>query len=156
MKITSIEVDTDIYPLAAVQAAAYIFIQDNFIRIEKGKKSNIVIVKSKSSGRNFEDGFFNELLHQTLRLRISENSRSIRDRIVIQALSSASQNASKKDSQSKPAAEDMEADVVLEQEIEKLLKEAEEGSYKTDPLKISVPWEETDNSKSGNDVGDSK
>ena len=64
---------------------------------------------------------------------------------MIQALSSASQKAAKKAAKEEVSAEEQAADVVLEQEIEKLLKEAEAGSYKTDPLKISVPWEQAGN-----------
>ncbi|MBO4556436.1 MAG: hypothetical protein J5706_06710 [Elusimicrobiales bacterium] len=154
-KKTTIEIDTDIYPLAAVQAAAYIFLRDNFIRIEKGEKPNIVVVKVKSISENIEDEFFNELLHETLRFRISENAKGIRERLVIQALSSASRISDSTVS-SEPSSSQAEADVILEQEIEKLLKEAEEGSYKTDPLKISVPWEESENACGAKKKGSGK
>lgn len=144
-----IKVDTDIYPLDAVKAAAYIFLQDNFVRIEKTETPNIVAVMIKSAVENIKDSFFNELLHETLRFKISENSKSLRERIVIRALASANNQPKKIQKNESETTDNVpSSDVVLEQEIEKLLKEANEGSYTTDPLKISVPWEETDNSLS--------
>jgi len=147
MKKNIIQIDTDIYPLDAVKAAAYIFLQDNFVRIEKTDAPGIVSVIVKSASENVKDSFFNELLHETLRFKISENSKSIRERIVIRALASANNQTKKtqQEAQLEAGFDKNASDVVLEQEIEKLLKEASQGSYTTDPLKISVPWEETYN-----------
>ena len=145
MKKQIIHVDTDIYPLDAVKAAASIFLQGNFVRIKKTDAQGIVSVIVKSASENVKDSFFNELLHETLRFKISENSKSIRERIVIRALASANNQTKKtqQEAQMEAGFDKNAADVVLEQEIEKLLKEASQGSYITDPLKISVPWEET-------------
>ena len=140
-----IKVDTDIYPLEAVQYAAYLFMEGRHVKIDKTDEANIVSVKIRDVAKNnfSEEEFFNELLHYSLRVRISEHNRVIRERIVLQALSSALRHPEKKSMpQNKPEAPSS-ADVVLEQEIEKLLKEAESGSYKNDPLNIAIPWEES-------------
>lgn len=134
------EVDLSVYPLEAVQAAAYTFYDDCYCKISRIKDTEkaVVTIKAKEAGTELsEDVFFNELLHSTLRFRLSEKNQTIRERVVIQALSAAAGGQKEKTSE-----HGEEADVLLEQEIEKLLKEAESGSYKTDPLDISVPWED--------------
>ena len=141
-----LEVDTSIYPIGAILLAAQVFLPDSFVKIERSNKSGFVVLYVKNLTEKKKDLFFNDLLHSTLRLKISEQSKQIRDRIVVQALSSIL--AKKQLKKNKNVFSDNEvSDVDIQQEVEKLIEEAEKGSYKTDPLDISVPWELSDNAK---------
>jgi len=138
------DVDTDIYPLEAVYAASYVFTPDNFVKITGTGRKNSVSVEIRSKNSNcavIRSEFYNELLHHALRLKISERNSGIRERIVLQALSSAVRTLNKSDGSGQQKKPVQKSDTALEKEIEKLLKEAEAGSYKKDPLEIAVPWE---------------
>ncbi|OGS11261.1 MAG: hypothetical protein A2234_11260 [Elusimicrobia bacterium RIFOXYA2_FULL_58_8] len=135
-----VEVDTAVYPAEAVYAAANTFAGKAFVRLGIKRKGIFVVelgVKPGVGAAGLEGEFYNELLHHALRLKVSARHHALRERIVAQALVSAQLPQGVK-----PAAGKQEAvDAGLEKEIEKLLKEAESGSYKTDPMGIAVPWE---------------
>ncbi|PIU18961.1 MAG: hypothetical protein COT18_09430 [Elusimicrobia bacterium CG08_land_8_20_14_0_20_59_10] len=141
-------VATGIYPREAVFAAANTFAGKAFVRIRGGKKGNLSVELRVKPGINLaaadlEGEFFNELLHHSLRLKVSIRHKVLREKIVAQALVSARVSGA-----SKPAAKQEEKpadDKALEKEIENLLKEAEAGGYKGDPLGIAVPWEKSAN-----------
>ena len=89
---TELKVDTTIYPMEAVQQACYSFIDRAHVRIaSSGKGQAKVCVKAKGAVglEGMEDAFYEELLHQSLRLKVSESNRSIREFIVTKALVSA-------------------------------------------------------------------
>ena len=152
MKIFDFVVSLGIYSLDAVKFASYTFTDNGFVKIEKQDENNVLVsIETDKDPKIVEKLFFNELLHHSLRLKISDRNSKIRERIVIQALVSAVRtpvgasecNSKEKHNinQTDDASKEI-ADKALEEEINKLLKEAEEGSYKEDPLNIAIPWEE--------------
>jgi len=119
-----INLNSKIYPLEAVLNACYIFVDHIYIFLDTDSKGENIKVsfkgKQKLSKKKLEslrDEFMNELLHSTLRYRVSKNNKKIREYIIGRALYSAL-----------PTSE-------LELESEKL-------DYKEDPLGIAIPWEE--------------
>ena len=141
-KIAEFSVETKTYPREAVFAAANTFSEKAFVRVREGKRGCVLVeLRGKPGqrhGADFEGEFYNELLHHALRLKISVRHQALREKIVTQALLSAQGPG-----RGKPAvsAGEKHADAKLEREIEKLLKEAESGDYRKDPLGIAVPWE---------------
>ncbi|MCX5796727.1 MAG: His-Xaa-Ser system protein HxsD [Elusimicrobia bacterium] len=163
-----LKVDSGIYPLEAIQAAAYTFSDRVYIRIARngGGKEVSLSLKQKSGGTDLaaiSDEFHNELLHEALRHRVSQANKKIREFIVTKALVSAQvpsalppaaqaqtpeeecpecaaeAAAAAKASAAQPAAP---VDAELEKEIEKLLSEIEKsGPGGDDPLGVAVPWE---------------
>jgi len=167
----SLDIDTGVYSLDAVQAAAYTFTDRAYVRIaRKGAKGLSVSLQPKSKTADvgaLSGEFHNELLHETLRRKVSESNKKIREFIVTKALVSAqvpsapppaaapaeecpecaaeARAAAGKDKKggaapapAQPAAVDPE----LEKEIEKLLAEIEKsGPGGKDPLGVAVPWE---------------
>ncbi|MBI5881815.1 MAG: His-Xaa-Ser system protein HxsD [Elusimicrobia bacterium] len=89
----TLTIDTKVYPLEAIQAATYSMTDRVYARMVRKGAEVSVTLKPKGAGgnggRELEDEFFNELLHQTLRLRVSENNQKIREYIVTKALVSA-------------------------------------------------------------------
>lgn len=89
------EVPLSVYPLDAIYAASYVFIDRAFIRLEMTPSQDVLIEmrpKPDVPAKKFEnaDGEFrNELLHQALRMKISGNNQKIREYLVTQALLSA-------------------------------------------------------------------
>ncbi|MDD5628826.1 MAG: His-Xaa-Ser system protein HxsD [Elusimicrobia bacterium] len=167
-------VDSSIYPLEAIQAAAYTFSDRVFIRIARngGKKEVSLSLKTKAKGTDLaaiSDEFHNELLHETLRHKVSQANKKIREFIVTKALVSAqvpsapppppqevseaecpecaAEAAAAKSAAAQPAAP---VDAELEKEIEKLLSEIEKsGPGGEDPLGVAVPWEKKFGAKAG-------
>ena len=88
-------VDCDIYSLDAVYGASYVFLEKAYIRLQKGKGSNVeIILKSrepinKSAIDKLGDEFMNELLNFSLKSQIAKNNKKIREYIVGRALASA-------------------------------------------------------------------
>jgi len=172
-----LEVDTSVYPLEAIQAAAYSMTDRLFVRISRdGKGSASVFLKAKAGGdpEVFSGEFHNELLHEALRLQVSQANQKIREYIVTKALvsaqvpsvapSPAEAVAAAQDScpeceaqqtQAQPAQAAPPVDAELEKEIEKLLAEIEKGGG-DDPLGVAVPWEEKYGGKSVKDAAPNK
>ena len=159
-----VDVDTSVYPLEAVQSACYRFIDRAYLRVERPDKDGArarVVMKGKAPETDLDalrDEFHNELLHQTLRLRVSANNQKIREFIVTKALVSAQPAAAaaeaaadcpecRRDAPGAPQAGCAPApapavDAELEAEIDKLLAEIEKGGEEKDPLDVVVPWED--------------
>ncbi|HBB65821.1 MAG: His-Xaa-Ser system protein HxsD [Elusimicrobia bacterium GWA2_56_46] len=143
---TQIKVDLSVYPLDCVYAAAYTFSKDAFVKLGKeGSGSLVVGLEAKNEKlrdeRKLLGEFHNELLHHALRLKVASVNQVLRERIVLQALVSAQPKTAEL-----PGAAPV-LDAELEKEIEKLLKEAENETYKDDPLGIAVPWEKSKHAK---------
>ena len=171
-KESKITVDLAVYPLEAVQAAAYTLTDRLFVRIARdGKGSASVVLKPKSGGdpEALAGEFHNEMLHETLRLQVSQSNQKIREHIVTKALVSAqvpsvappaaAAQAAPAAQESCPECEAQKAqpapspvDAELEKEIEKLLAEIEKGDGGDDPLGVAVPWEEKSGGKAGKDA----
>jgi His-Xaa-Ser system protein HxsD len=169
-------IDTQIYPLEAIQAAGYTLTARAFVRIERnGGKAVSVRLKPKagSGSADLSDEFHNELLHEALRRQVSQANQKIREYIVTKALVSAqvpsvlppdapavseeecpecAAEARSKDKKGlvKAAPESAPVDPELEKEIEKLLSEIEKSGPGTDdPLGVAVPWEKKYGGKAG-------
>ena len=88
MKI--IKIDTNIYSLRAIFSTAYIFLDNYYIFLEDFDDDKIQIkIKSKKEGEDLEkivDEFKNELINASLRLKILEENKKIREMIVSSAL----------------------------------------------------------------------
>ncbi len=116
-------INTRIYSLAAIYQAAYFFLDKVYVFLDGDPKKEIKVMMKVKSG---EEGlvkiageFYNELLNQLLREKVSSSNAKIREYIVSQALYNAVPN-----------------------EVDELLKEVEEEDWQEDPLGISKPWEE--------------
>ena len=161
----SFEIDERVCPLEAVQSAAYTFTDRAYVRVEPSASGKLKVVMTFKAVTTPEvqgalkGEFDNELLHQALRLRVSDANRKIREFIVTKALVSAQPAALGADAASAATAEacpDCAAsgqasggapaaapiDEALEKEIDRLLVEIEKGGGDADPLGVNVPWEE--------------
>lgn len=146
--------DTSLYPVEAIQAAAYTLTDRAYVRIERRQGTRAsVCLKPKKGGNGWQpnaDEFYNELLHQALRLKVSGANQKIREYIVTKALVSALPASElpaveASCSQCPPAPQAPQGapvDEELEKEIDKLLAEIEKGGAAGDPLGVAVPWED--------------
>jgi His-Xaa-Ser system protein HxsD len=113
--------NSQLFPLEAVYATCYNFINRLYIYLDK-RGNNILVSFQPKEGdkinlRAFEGKFRNELLHNALRMKIAESNAKIREYIIGQAIYS-----------SLPG--------------EKTEGNAKRKSYIEDPLGIAIPWEE--------------
>lgn len=125
MKEVKFSLNSQIFPLEAIYATCYNFIDKVYIYLDK-KGNNILVSltpkeESKINHRTLQGEFRNELLHNTLRIQIASSNAKIREYIVSQAISSS-----------------LELPAEKTQESEKF----ESYSYIEDPLGIAIPWEE--------------
>ena len=111
-----------IYSLEAIYGAAYVFIDRAYLFLDSCSEKKIAVFlkgKNKLSRKQLEalkGDFLNELLDYAFRIKLSRNSRKLREFIVGQALVSAYGDD----------------EVVQENEI----------GYEDDPLGIAVSWED--------------
>lgn len=152
-QVKTIEVQVSLYGLEAVYQACYGFLDRAYIRLEGDPEGTVkVLIRGKDGASEkflagLDGEFTNELLHQALRLKVSDSNRKIREYIVARALASAEGVAGSRPAEScpqpgaPPAAESL-LDEDLEKEIERLLAEVEQKGGEGDPLDIVVPWEE--------------
>ncbi len=156
----SFEIDERIYPLEAVQNAAYAFTDRAYVRVEPagtGRLSVVLAFKDSCAPAVRDEvrgEFDNELVHQALRLRVSAANQKIREFIVTKALVSAQPAAASVEAASDAACPECaqapsapegapaQIDEALEKEIDRLLAEIESGDGAGDPLGVAVPWEE--------------
>lgn len=157
---TVLEVEDRLYPLEAVQAAAYAFTDRAYARVETAGEGRLRVVlafkpATPTATREALAGELrNELLHQALRHKVSQSNQKIREFIVTKALVSAlpfAANGMKAEepckectdatpgASSAPAAAPLDAE--LEGEIDRLLKEID-GGGNGDPLGVTSSWEE--------------
>ena len=136
-----------LYPLTAIYAACYTFTDKAYIRLDLDPQGDVQVslkAKPEAPGKAIESlqgEFYNELLHQALRLKISESNQKIREYVVTQALLAAQPTAdvaaAKTEAEQAPV-----LDESLEKEIEALLAQVEKESDGKDPLKIATAWED--------------
>lgn len=122
----SFEVEESVYPLEAVYGACYLFLDKCFVFLTR-PAPDVVRVKLTSQEATtpaeldaLAGAFGNELLSQTLRLKLAASTVRIREYYTAAALRAAT---------SVPSIDDLLAEL----ESEELLE---------DPLEIMVPWEE--------------
>ncbi|MFH2204033.1 MAG: His-Xaa-Ser system protein HxsD [Elusimicrobiota bacterium] len=94
-KSVNVDIKTTIYPLEAIYAAAYQFIDRAYVRLEEKPKQVIRVCldpKEDADPKAFKkiDGeFLNELVHQFVRTKVAESNKKIREYVVTRALLSA-------------------------------------------------------------------
>jgi len=178
----SFEIDERIYPLEAVQNAAYVFTDRAYVRVEPAGEGRLSVVLAfkpscvEAVRTEVKGEFDNELVHQALRLRVSEANRKIREFIVTKALVSAQPSAATDAAAAEAGAASAQScpecaaapgaqagppapppiDEALEKEIDRLLAEIESGDGAADPLGVAVPWEEKFGSKAKEAAGAAK
>ena len=127
----SFEIDESVYPLEAVYGACYLFVEKCFVYLSRPKPAVVdVRLTSRESTTPVEldtlaGEFANELLSQTMRLKLSQATARIRDYYTAAALRAAASAPS----------------------IDDLLAELESEELGEDPLEIMVPWEEKHGAK---------
>ncbi len=151
----SLRVSSRAYPLEAVRSAGYAFLDRAYIRLDVASSGDYLVrLKGKealpdSEARRLQGEFWNELLHQSLRIQISETNRTIREHIVVRALASIQPESELPREKPDASAKGRAAlpDKELEREIKRLLAKVEKGGRKEDPLGVSIPWERKYDSK---------
>lgn len=129
----SFELDESVYPLEAIYGASYLFLDRCYVYLTRPKDQivGVRLTAQETAGAKELDAlagsFANELLSQTLRLKLAQSTARIREYYTAAALRAAT---------SSPSVDDLLAEL----ESEELLE---------DPLEIMVPWEE----KHGRDQG---
>ncbi len=176
-KGATLTLDSGLYPVEAIQAAAYALSDRAHARLGRKKGSGITVsLKAKdgaAAGEALQDQFYDELLHQALRLKVSEANHKIREYVITKALVSAQSPSQPppvlprdEAKAAAPCAECVPAaggvgtggeagsggaapvDPELEKEIAALLAEIEKSdSADADPLGVAVPWEEKNRAK---------
>jgi His-Xaa-Ser system protein HxsD len=124
-------VDVSVYPVEAVMAAAYVFIDRCYVLLDKQGDGRIRVELAAKGGtgeeelRDLAGELRNELLAQSLRRHVAARHQRVRETIIARALFGAAPvlapEAAAVDPSFVPAAED---------------------DYLDDPLGIAVPWEE--------------
>lgn len=129
----SFELDESVYPLEAIYGASYLFLDRCYVYLTRPRDQvvNVRLTAQEATEPRRLDAlageFANELLSQTLRLKLAQSTVRIREYYTAAALRAAT---------SSPSVDDLLAEL----ESEELLE---------DPLEIMVPWEE----KHGRDQG---
>jgi len=129
-------VDPSLYPLEAIQAAAYVFVDRCFVLLDRSPDGRVKVTleprqpELEGALRTAAGEFQNELLAQVLRLELSRRHEKVREALVARALFGAA-----------PA---VEAAAPSDEElgVEARFVPAGEDDYLDDPLGIAVPWEE--------------
>jgi His-Xaa-Ser system protein HxsD len=119
----SMRVDATLYPLEAVYAAAYVFIDRCWVFLDRPEESNIRVSLTPMKGELDESvagEFANELLSCAWRAQIARDSRATIEAVTAQALSGA---------RGAPSLEELEAFDFSDESFE-------------DPLGIAMSWEE--------------
>lgn len=127
------KINTQIYSLSAIYQAAYFFLDKVYVFLDGDPKKEILVIFKAKEEIEGEGGlskiageFYNELLNQLLREKVSSTNAKIREYVVSQALYNAVPN-----------------------EVDELLKEVEEEDWQQDLLGISKPWEDKNESDKG-------
>jgi His-Xaa-Ser system protein HxsD len=124
-------VNLRLYSLPSIYAAAFVFLDEAYIRLEEGGGGKVqIILKGKKKLteeklRDLRDRLLNELLNCSLREQISKNNKKIREYVVARALASA-------------VPEEVDQNNSVGNKREQFIKKPIPIE---DPLGISLPWE---------------
>jgi len=124
-------VDVSVYPVEAVMASAYVFIDRCYVHLDKLDGDRIQVTLTAKDGTSEEElramagELQNELLAQALRRHVATRHERVRETIIARALFGA--------------APVLPADPPG---IDPKFIPAEDDDYLEDPLGIAVPWEE--------------
>ncbi len=125
-KTYEFEIDTKFYPQDAVYSVAYLLLEKYYVKLKSGKKDSIVMQLTSDTAldRKQTDDLMRrieqELINQTLRLKIAKENQKLREYILGKALLGAQFGAIDNSAESPVTDED----------------------YIDDPLGIATPWEE--------------
>ncbi len=151
-------INPKIYPLDVVYQAAFVFIDRAYMLLDVSADGAWqVTLKGKTSLKQkdltaLQGEFFNELLNQAVRKKISKDTKSLRELILAKALFAAARPGELDQIRENVAAPPRqqseetvrpwdEATQEEQDELDKLLKEIEED-FADDPMGIAVPWDE--------------
>lgn len=87
----SIELKKSVYPKVAVLKAAYSFIEENYIHIDDNGESWIVSISAKREqeySENIGKDFENDLLAQTVRYSVYQETHTVRELLLARAMTS--------------------------------------------------------------------
>lgn len=138
-KHISIELSLRVYPMDAVFGACHRFIDNFYLFLDQpaaGRISVSLVPKTHMSEKDLTvsaGDFANELLHQSLRLKIGNKTTSVREMILGRALLSAEPVHEAQDFYG------IESSCGRETAPE---EQSFDPDYLDDPLGIAVPWEE--------------
>lgn len=132
-----IPVSSKIYPLEAIYAATYVFLDHYYVFLDEDKNGKIVITlkgKEKMNKKQLADiggELYNELLSDSLRYQISKNNQKIRESIVGRAIIGAIGDR------------EVEKELEAKKSHRKIKEESEEEieEWKGDTAGIAIPWE---------------
>ena len=140
-----IAINAKVYPLEAIYAAAYVFLDKAYIFLEGDPEKKIVVsIKAKEGSdtniiKKIKGEFLNELVNCGLRQKISERNSKLREYIVGAALLGASGEIN---------VFPVTADEVKDEcSCEKVVEDGDLSrnpslKWESDPLGIAIPWEE--------------
>ncbi|MGB9600068.1 MAG: His-Xaa-Ser system protein HxsD [Myxococcota bacterium] len=120
------EIDTKFYPQDAVYSVAYLLLEKYYIKLKSGKKNSIIMQLtseeklSEEEKRGLSRRIEQELINQTLRLKIAKENQKLREYIIGKALLGAQFGTIDSSAQ----------------------QETQDADYIDDPLGIATPWEE--------------
>lgn len=138
-----IAINAKVYPLEAIYAAAYVFLDKAYIFLEGDPAKKIFVnIKSKeedgpSVEKKIKGEFLNELINCGLRQKISEKNSKLREYIVGAALLGASGKLNVF-----PASAQDEDEAECDCSGEDGESTEEDLKWEDDPLGIAVPWED--------------
>lgn len=130
------EINARIYPLECILNTAHIFLEHFFVFLDGDPKSKIkVTLKSKEATSpkqlaGFMGEFNNELLNQSMRLRLVKETKKIQEEIISRALAGA---LPKKNLNQPPQLNEEEIDKIIERELRAL--EEQEKTLKSSDSK---------------------
>lgn len=124
-------VDEELSPRDAILGAAYLFIDRCYVYLSRPADKQVGVRLRLKVGQEATESaleamageFANELLNQTLRSRVGESTRRLREYTMARAFFSGQSRAS----------------------IDQLLAELDAEDLEADPLEIQVPWAEGGN-----------
>lgn len=125
---------TKIYPPEVIYQTCNLFLADYYVYLDGDPAKAITVSLKRKVAASKESvlvmealagEFYNELLNQLLRIKVSQSNAKIREYIVAQALYNA-----------------------LPKEVDELLQEVENENWQNDPLGIAKPWQDQEDVKS--------
>lgn len=130
-------VDPDLYPVEAIQATAYVFVDRCYVLLDRSGDAKVKVSLTAKAGTSAEafaavaGEFQNELLAQSLRRQLALRYDKIREIIVARAMFGAAPEVA-----DQPPPDDTQLG------IDPKFVPATEDDFLEDPLGIAVPWEE--------------
>jgi His-Xaa-Ser system protein HxsD len=148
------ELSTKLYPLEAVYQAAYLFIDNFYVYLDRPENGIITVELRAKNGSDedlgsFEGEFRNELLNQVVRRQVNRQSGKLRELIVSRAIFGAlgdqalNQALAAAEGREDAGLQDLGDDALKaeQEELDRLLAEIE-ADFADDPMGIATPWDE--------------